>query len=178
MAWLHVEVEIIPLCKRHNFLGTLDKIDSKFERTTGQFHFVLIKNLIKNKENIKLKLYFYRSSPPSLTSTKRIMKCFCSKSVKVQKDQRFVIPAWSTEQVWLFLCSQTQGRNEQPLQAFYLLIFLSGLWQAQYWNSFILVYIISVDYEFLFLCEGTYSKDNKSTTGGNDSGKLKRQGRT
>lgn len=106
------------------------------------------------------------------------MKCFCSKSEKVQKDQRFIIPARSTEQVWLFLCSQVQGGNEQLLQALYLFIFLSGLWQAQYWNSFILVYIISVDYEFLFLCEGTYSKDSKSTTGGNESGKLKRQGRT
>lgn len=103
------------------------------------------------------------------------MKCFCSKSEKVQKDQRFIIPAWSTEQVWLFLCSQTQGGNEQLLQALYLFIFLSGLWQAEYWNSFILVYIISVDYEFLFLCEGTYSKDSKSTTGGNESRKLKRK---
>lgn len=65
-----------------------------------------------------------------------------------------------------------QGRNEQLLQALYLFIFLSGLWQAQYWNSFILVYIISVDYESLFLCEGTYSKDSKSATGGNESGKL------
>lgn len=139
---------------------------------------MLIRNLTKKKESKKLKLYFYRSSPFSLTSTKRIMKCFWSKSVKVQKDQRFIIPAWSTEQLWLFLCSRTQGRNEKLLQALYLFIFLSGLWQAQYWNSFILVYIISADYEFLFLCKGTYSKDSKSSTGRNESGKLKRQGRT
>lgn len=60
----------------------------------------------------------------------------------------------------------------------YISIFQSGLWQAQYWNSFILVYVISADYEFLFPCEGTYSKDSKSTTAGNESGKIKRQGKT
>lgn len=171
--------KLITLCKRHNFIGGFYDIDSKLEQTTGQFHFVLIRHLTKEKKpDIKLKLYFYRSSPFSLTSTKRIMKCFCSKSVKVQKDQRFITPARSTEQVRLFLYSQIQGRNEQLLQALYLFIFLSGLWQAQYGSSFILVYIISVDYESLFLCEGTYSKDSKSTTGGNESGKLKRQWRT
>lgn len=106
------------------------------------------------------------------------MRCFASKSVQVQKDQRSVIPTWSTEQVWLLLCSQTQTSNERLLQALYLFIFQPGLWQAQYWNSFILVYIISADYEFLFPCEGTYSKDSKSTTAGSKSRKIKRQRKT
>lgn len=106
------------------------------------------------------------------------MRCFSSKSVQVQKDQRSVTPTWSTEQVWLLLCSQMQGNNERLLQALYLFIFQSGLWQAQYWNSFIPVYIISADYEFLFPCEGTYSKGSKSTTARNESRKIKRQGKT
>lgn len=102
------------------------------------------------------------------------MKCSSSKSGQVQKDQRFVISAWSTEQVWLPLCSQVQGSNELLLQALYLFIFQSGLWQTGYWNSFILVYIICTDDEILFPCEGTYSRDGKSTTDGNEYGKIKR----
>lgn len=71
-----------------------------------------------------------------------------------------------------------QGSNEQLLQALDLFTFQFGLWQAQYCNTFILVYIISAEYEFLFPCEGTHSKDSKSTTAGNESRKIKRQGKT
>lgn len=125
----------------------------------------------KIEEN--LKLHLYRTIPLSRAATERKMKYFSTKSAEVRKDQRFVIFAWSTEQVWLLLCSQVQGSNERLLQALYLFISQSGLWQTEYWNNFILVYIIYTDYEILFPCEGTYSRDCKFTTKGNESGKIK-----